>query len=733
MSKETNFFPVRPPEPIENIEDEIDLSRLLRVAWRGKWIVAACSLIGLLLAANHVYRVETPMYSATAAVMLEEDNSKKLNISDYDPSLSVDFFTFGTQTRVFKSRHLAEKVVLEYGLLEDPYFNPYAPRPDGPEEQSEVGLLDSLTKKFSDAKMAVISWFSSSDENALRDIPKPNEREILDTTINAALASISVSNERDTYVYDLTAVTPYPELSAMLATAWADSYVQNQRDVKFEETQKTTEWLSDKVSELKGNFETSEAKFSAFNAGTELINSEVLESLNQQLKVTRNRLQSEQELEQQVVLKLAALEQGLSQQDLQTFARLVKDARLSALLEARDLTDPETWAVIESRAKVIERQLRTEKIRTEQKQVALISGIAEMEQRVSSQSEDLISLEQLAREVEASRVIYEFFLSQLKEVSVQVGMLKADSRVLSPAVAPISPSSPRAKLILALGLLLGAFIGAGFVLLAEFLNNKFRTVEELQDGTGYLVMGKIPQISGSNRRERLDFIVENPLSRAAEAMRNLRTSVLLSNVDKVPEIVMVTSSAAGEGKTTVSLALAASVAALEKKVLLVECDIRRRTFLEYFGTHDEPGLVSVLSGNSVFEECLYKDKTLGCDVLFSDKPTINSVDLFSSYKFKEFLQEMRTKYDMVILDTPPVLIVSDARVIAPLVDATLFVARWNKTTLKNVQDGLRSLEDIRAKATGLVLSQVSLKGLKAYGSRSDPLFDRAANHYYVEN
>jgi len=733
MSKETNFFPVRPPEPIENVEDEIDLSRLLQVAWRGKWIIAACCLIGFLLAANQVYRVETPMYSASAAVMLDEDSSSKLNISDFDPSLSIDYYTVDTQTRVFQSRYLAEKVVLEYGLLEDPYFNPYAPNPDSPEQRFEVVLLNSLTTKLRDAKNVVVSWFPSSDEIVPEDFPEPTERDILDATIDAALGSISVSNDRDTYVYDVTVVTPYPGLSAMLATAWAESYVQDQRDVKFDETQKTTEWLSEKVSELKGSFEASEARLSAFNVGTELINSEVLESLNQQLKVTRNRLQNEQELEQQVAQKLAALERGLSRQDIQAFARLVKDARLSALLETRDLTDPETWVAIEERAKVLEKQLRTEKTRAEQKQIALIDGITEMEQRVSSQSEDLISLEQLAREVDASRVIYEFFLSQLKEVSVQVGMLKADSRVLSPAVAPKSPSSPRANLIMALGLLLGAFIGAGLVLLAEFLNNKFRTVEELQDGTGYLVMGRIPLISGSNRRKRLDFIIENPLSRAAEAMRNLRTSVLLSNVDKVPEIVMVTSSAAGEGKTTVSLALAASVAALEKKVLLVECDIRRRTFLEYFGSHDEPGLVSVLSGNSVFEECLYKDKALGCDVLFSDKPTINSVDLFSSYKFKEFLQEMRTKYDMVILDTPPVLIVSDARVIAPLVDATLFVARWNKTTLRNVQDGLRALEDIRAKATGLVLTQISLKRMKAYGRRSDPLFDRAANHYYVES
>ena len=223
------------------------------------------------------------------------------------------------------------------------------------------------------------------------------------------------------------------------------------------------------------------------------------------------------------------------------------------------------------------------------------------------------------------------------------------------------------------------------------------------------------------------------MSRVAEALRNLRTSVLSSNVDKVPEIVMVTSSMACEGKTSVSIALAISLAALEKKVLLVECDIRRRTFVEYFDPHDKGGLISVLSGNSVFEDCLYRDQALGCDVLFSDTPTINSMDLFSSYKFKEFLKEMRTKYDMIILDTPPVLIVSDARVIAPLVDATLFVARWNKSSIKNVREGIRSLESTGAKITGLIMSQVSMKGQRAYSGRSNPYFDKAASNYYVEN
>jgi len=144
------------------------------------------------------------MYSASAAVMLDEDSSSKLNISDFDPSLSIDYYTVDTQTRVFQSRYLAEKVVLEYGLLEDPYFNPYAPNPDSPEERFEVVLLNSLTAKLRDAKNVVVSWFPSSDEIAPEDFSEPTEREILDATIDAALGSISVSNDMDTYVYDVT-------------------------------------------------------------------------------------------------------------------------------------------------------------------------------------------------------------------------------------------------------------------------------------------------------------------------------------------------------------------------------------------------------------------------------------------------------------------------------------------------------------------------------------------------
>ncbi|MEY8120411.1 Wzz/FepE/Etk N-terminal domain-containing protein [Falsihalocynthiibacter sp. BN13B15] len=741
MSKNHSFFPERLPRPVQNTDDEIDLGQLLQVVWRGKWIIAICGLVGLLLAADKAFRNVIPMYSATSAVILDDGDANQMNFNSYDPGFSVDSLSFETQIRIFKSRHLAEKVILENGLLDDPFFNPYALRPVRIDDPTEVGLLKGVTQFLtsaksltSDAKTLVRGWIIPSDESSTVSDWEPSDREILDATIENTLGTVTVTNSSETYVYDLTVKTPSPDLSAKLSTSWAEAYVQDQRDVKFDEIQKATKWLSEKVAELKLGLEATEAEFSKFKVGTELLSSEVLESQNLLLKVNRDRLKDEQDLDRQIELKLAALELGRRQEDLAVFADLVQDARLSRLLENKVLSEAEKLAAIVARASILERQLESKKVRSEQKQSALVGGISELEKRVAFQSEDLITLQQLARDVEASRVVYEFFLSQLKEVSVQAGMLRSDSRVLAFAVEPNSPTPTNAQRTLLLGLLLGVFTGAGFVFLAEFFNKKFRTVEELEAGTGYLVLGEIPKIVARKRSAWLNYVITKPQSRVAESIRNLRTSLLSSNVGRAPKVVMVTSATAGEGKTSVSLALAASVSALQKKVLLVECDIRRRTFGEYFRSQNEPELISALSSNSALEECTFhRDKALGCDVLSVYAPTLNSIDLFSSNKFKEFLLDMRTKYDVVILDTPPVLIVSDARMIAPLVDATLFVARWNKTPLTNVQDGLRSLENIGAKVTGLVMTQISMKGLRAYSNRSAPSFSKSANKYYIES
>ena len=213
----------------------------------------------------------------------------------------------------------------------------------------------------------------------------------------------------------------------------------------------------------------------------------------------------------------------------------------------------------------------------------------------------------------------------------------------------------------------------------------------------------------------LKYIAEKPNSAAAEAVRNLRTSVLLANLDRQPQIIMLTSSIPGEGKTTLSISLAQNFASMGEKVLLIEGDIRRRVFREYFDIKSKEGLLSVLSGTSKLEDAVAFNDQLGADVLIGEKSSVNAADLFSSKRFADLLKELRGKYDRIILDTPPVLAVPDARVMGQSVDTIIYAVKWDSTTHRQVVDGLKSLEAVNLRVAGLTLGQIDKRGMKRYG------------------
>ena len=369
----------------------------------------------------------------------------------------------------------------------------------------------------------------------------------------------------------------------------------------------------------------------------------------------------------------------------------------------------------DDRVRVITAQTSDGLARNEAQISALEVSITEVTERIDRQSDELVQLQQLQREAEASRLIYEAFLSRLKETSIQQGIQQADSRILSEAVVPSRPSAPRKGPILVMSLLLGFILGAAFVLKRELSQNTFRIGEDLETRTGYSVLGQIPLIPIRKRSGMLKYIAEKPNSAAAEAVRNLRTSVLLANLDRQPQIIMLTSSIPGEGKTTLSISLAQNFASMGEKVLLIEGDIRRRVFREYFDIKSKEGLLSVLSGTSKLEDAVAFNDQLGADVLIGEKSSVNAADLFSSKRFADLLKELRGKYDRIILDTPPVLAVPDARVMGQSVDTIIYAVKWDSTTHRQVVDGLKSLEAVNLRVAGLTLGQIDKRGMKRYG------------------
>ncbi len=477
---------------------------------------------------------------------------------------------------------------------------------------------------------------------------------------------VAIVNIPDSLVFEIIVDTADPAKSVRIANSLAELYILGQIEMKFEATKQAKSWLSSRVSNLKSDLEKAESHAKAFATQSELISEEALLMLSRRLKETRTRI---------------AEIHGLK----------------TALLKTKSQRDRDELARITARLAVLE------------------SGEAELAERINRQSADLVTLEQLEREVEASRLIYEYFLNRLKETSVQQGVQKADSRILSNAVLPDHPASPQLKLILALAGAVGLMFGAALVLGKEARQNTFRTAEQLENATGHAVLGQIPRIKSRRRSGIINYLAKNPNSAAAEAVRNLRTSILLNDPGNPPKVILSTSSLSGEGKTTHSLALAQNIAAMGKNVLLVEGDIRKRVFKEYFRARGQPGMTAVLAGEIPFSDAIMRHATLGFDVLIGGETTANAADLFSSQEFEQFLSRARQRYDFVVIDTPPVLAVPDARVIGQLVDAIIYSVKWDETRRQQLTKGLRTLETVGLSITGLVLGQIDPKGARRYG------------------
>ena len=674
-------------------DDLIDLKALGGVIWRGKALVGIITAAAIVLGGIYAYGLATPMYRSGAVVMLQTDQGKVVDLESAVTGLSNDASVINSETEVLLSRNLIGKVVDALDLTKDPEFNAALRTP-------------SLMARVKGGLKAMLGG-GGSGPALPEDVAAERLRQ---SVISAVIGHIAIQNIPKSLVFQITVTTTDPEKSARIADTLSNQYILNQLEVKFDATEQATSWLTDRVAKLRADLETAEARVASFSSGTELINADTLAALERQLKETRDRITSAENSANEAAARANTLQAATTPQ---AQAEAAQDVQLTQLLAQID--QPGGGEAFAARLSQVTSRAQLDASRTAAQLTALTNSRDTLQAQIDRQGADLIQLQQLTREAEASRMLYEYFLTRLKETAAQQGIQQADSRILSTAVVPNAPAAPKKSLILAMSGLLGLMIGIGSVLFLEFRKKTFRTARDLERLTGYTVLGQIPLIPGEKRSDALDYLAAKPTSAAAEAIRNLRTSVLLANLDNPPQVIVVSSSIPGEGKTVLSLALAQNFIGMGKKVLLIEGDIRRRVFSQYLDVDGKKGLISVLAGTASLDEARIRDLRVGADILIGEKSDTNAADIFSSSTFAAFIAEMRKSYDQIIIDTPPVLVVPDARVIAQQADALIVTVRWDSTTKSQVADALQMFESVNLRVSGLALNQISAKGMKRYG------------------
>lgn len=719
-------------------EQPLDIRAMLEPVLRWKWVVG---FIVILVTAAALFVVQNlaPTYSATARVIFDPE---RLQIIDLDNVIArPDISTTGLQNQIeiLRSATLLERVVDTLRLDRTQEFNP-ALRTDPPNMLEQALSRAPLPDKVA----GLLKRLNIEPPNARERAAALSPEEVRLSTIETLIDRLMLRQIPNSRVMEIGLTLTNPVLAAQIVNMISEQYIQVQIERKRDDISAATELLGVRVQDLENRLNASEEAVEI--ARLELVESagfsstmigQQLETLNTQLSDARLAVSdSEARLERaQAALddpvRFGTIEEFRASPTIQGY-RMRELEFLDQLASLRSIvgaSNPELTR-LEARLDEVRRSIRTEAeiiiagleedvLRARSREDAIDESLKGLQERAIDQSRSEIRVQRLERDAEATRMIYETFLNRMKETSEQANLQTSDAQILTRAVPPEQPDSSSARKILAAGVAGGMMLGLGFVFVVENLNNTFRSPADIERRTGLPVLAAVPDAGRMKRpRDIMAYLLGSPHSSLGESIRNLRTSILYSNIDMPPKVVMFTSSLPAEGKTTTALLAAITSQHMGRSAIILDCDLRRRTLGDTISVGPEhPGLLAVLEGKCSLEDAIITEPDSGLHILTSEAPwssNVNPADILASERFRNLVEQLRARYDLVILDTPPTLVVSDSRILAQLADVVVYMARWNHTKRNAVLEGLRELASVNANTAGIVFSRVDERRARKY-------------------
>lgn len=711
--------------------DGIDLREVYQVIRRRKGIIIGCMALVTALTTAAVFQI-TPRYTAESIVMLDTRKNQVADIQTVLSGLNADSAAVRSEIEVLKSPTLAEKVAKKLNLANDSVFSPREP--------ARAPLL---------VRWGVADWLpeGSLELLGISTAPPPAKsaeeqaQEFLDRASLKVQKGLTVVNDGRSYVLKLRFESESPTLSSTIVDTYADLYLLEQLEAKYAAVRRANDWLNENLADLRGKVQASERAVQLFKESHNLtesrgttVTAQQLTELNSQLIVASgDRAQKEANLrEVQNLVKspsglgsasqvlASPLIQRLSEQEsdlrrkeaeLSTRYKPAHPAMLNIRAEIADL-DRKMTEEVNKIARGLQNDLNVARAR----EAATQNTLKGLQQSTVQQSKSEVQLRELERDAEANRTLYENLLKRFKQTSTQEDIQQADARLIAYAKPPKTPSYPNKTVLVEFAALGSLLLGILLAFAVERLDNGFRTSDQIEKQAGLPALGLVPAVKAN--RIPVEVIVDQPIAAYSEAIRSIRTALRFSDVDNPPKVVMVTSSLPAEGKTCFAASLARSVAASGGRALLIDCDLRHPSIGKLFdvaGDAAGPGLLALFTDGADTSKMVLVDEKSGLHFIPSRGGTSNPQDLLGSAQMSKFLKAMRTQYDVIVIDAPPVLAVSDALVLSHLADATLFLVRWERTPRAIAIGALKALRTQGGRVAGAVLSRVNVRKHAKYG------------------
>ncbi|TPG16537.1 protein-tyrosine kinase [Sphingomonas koreensis] len=684
-----------------------------RVVWmifrRNLWLFAIVFL--LIVAAVAAWTLmQVPSYSATASLLIEPSSPEVVDVKAVTPDLPSNSDVIDTQVRLIQSPSIARRAADAYAAL----------RPQDP--RSAVANRAQLA--------------------------------------NVILSMVDANRSGLTYVIDISARSTDPQFAADAANLVAQQYIAAQRDAKVGANEQASGWLSKRTSELRDAASQADAALQNYKISHGLMSANGATMAEQEVSGLNTEIASAKAdlAEKQGRLNAARAQLNAGGNGADVGAALgsgtiggLRQSEAAASAQVAELKSrygplyPDLVKAKSNLAEIREQiQLEINRILSNlQADVNVASSrLASLDASESRANGALagnnsaaVGLNELQRRSDAARLIYETFLNRLRETSAQQGLQQADARIAAPAPTPLGPDFPRKKLMAMFGIILGLFGGVAAIAVREYLQGGIRTKSDVERKLRVRYAGAVPTLQSTLGNVRPteppeDYIVSHPFSAFAESFRGLQAFLMLGG-GRSARVVAIVSALPQEGKTTTSncLARAASLGGL--RTVLVDCDLRRRGTSELIIHGPQPGLYEYMRGEVTIDEALVEDPESGVFVLGTSEPQKDARDPLTPNNLVRMLADLRARFDVIILDTAPVLGVADARAVAASADRVLVISRWSKTSIHAVEAAVDVLLDAGAKISGVALTQVDITRYASTGHSDTYGYQKKFRGYYT--